>query len=805
MGRQRARTLDLESYPREGSFAELLKWHWDWGTRPDCSTVTQNQAWKMYFFADAIRVGGLSQNHALRKIRNWVNKGMLPDADDVDTVKLIFDTLFGKNTDLAGWSADLKRALERDRAAKPKGGARHSVTVEGVGKNGQSRVPLATSHFVGRADEVNQLAAIISADDAGSAVLLQGGPGIGKTELTKAIAHHEQVAAHFAERRWFIQLETASTADAMRDAIARRIGCDPAQGFPAALAVLAEKPSLLVLDNLETPWEPINERRATEQALAELAQTPGLAILASFRGRDWLKEPNWLCHLVEPLDVDACIDLLSQIAGRWTLDDPHRDLFLNALGGLPLAIELVGRRAHGRSKLEPLWREWSRIGADLATNSDFAPGPQTSLASCIELSLRSTRMMPSAHRLFQILGVLPGGLSKASLSALMGDDALNSEEGLLKVGLAIERNERIDLLPPIREHAFRHHKIAEEDAISAIRHFCDLETHYNSLMAGDEKAKIWFDEEFPNIENTFKISIVTIQKDIFMDSAQYFHMLSRQRSIPTDVFRYCALHIRSRSDRDIESEAKFLYFDGSLALYKSRYEAAGIALNEALFLFNQTEDARGKACCLQELALLSIIDANPEGARQGFEEARLLFQGIGYTAGEAECTARLGEVALEIQEYDQARNEFSAALSLFRQIGSLYGEAICIRCLGAVAVELAEYEVALSAFDDALHMFRRVGGILGELLCHRGFGDVAFARLEYEAAQTAYKEALLLSRSLGVPVAEANCLQSLGNVELAVSGPDSARSLYQDALEIFRRAGDVLGESKCVEKLRMLQ
>ena len=55
-----------------------------------------------------------------------------------------------------------------------------------------------------------------------------------------------------------------------------------------------------MLDNLETPWDLEPERRATEGTLAALAVTPGLALLASFRGRDRVGGPAWA--LVYPVD-----------------------------------------------------------------------------------------------------------------------------------------------------------------------------------------------------------------------------------------------------------------------------------------------------------------------------------------------------------------------------------------------------------------------------------------------------------------------------------------------------------------------
>ena len=57
----------------------------------------------------------------------------------------------------------------------------------------------------------------------------------------------------------------------------------------------------------------------------------------------------------------------------------------------------------------------------------------------------------------RLLGQLPAGLCAEDRDVLAGDEGFAAEEALLRVGLAVERSGRIDLLAPIREHARRHH------------------------------------------------------------------------------------------------------------------------------------------------------------------------------------------------------------------------------------------------------------------------------------------------------------------------------------------------------------
>src|SRR6202020_1356924 len=100
---------------------------------------------------------------------------------------------------------------------------------------------------LGRDTEIAGLVATLTAPRPGAMVVL-GGPGIGKTTLTRAVATHPDLAARFAERRWFVPLETASDDASLRKALMLAVGGNPADpaAFDHALTALGTGPALLV-------------------------------------------------------------------------------------------------------------------------------------------------------------------------------------------------------------------------------------------------------------------------------------------------------------------------------------------------------------------------------------------------------------------------------------------------------------------------------------------------------------------------------------------------------------------------------
>ena len=162
-----------------------------------------------------------------------------------------------------------------------------------------SPIPLP-DRCVGRNDETNRIVAALTAGANPTAVLIQGPGGIGKTTLTQEAANHPSVVARFNHHRWFAELETATDRDTFDSQILLALGLDPTQGFPAALRRLSQSRALLVLDNLETPWEAAGP--AIEYRLTTLAAIPGLALLVSFRGQEAIGGARWtLRHRLEPM------------------------------------------------------------------------------------------------------------------------------------------------------------------------------------------------------------------------------------------------------------------------------------------------------------------------------------------------------------------------------------------------------------------------------------------------------------------------------------------------------------------------
>jgi hypothetical protein len=111
-------------------------------------------------------------------------------------------------------------------------------------------------------------------------IAILGPAGIGKTSLARTAMHHPEVDANFSGRH-FVSCESSHTVEDLTVAVALALGLELSEKLsPKIIQYLYSQNScLLLLDNFETPWEPIEGRAKVEQFLSLLASLPNLALL----------------------------------------------------------------------------------------------------------------------------------------------------------------------------------------------------------------------------------------------------------------------------------------------------------------------------------------------------------------------------------------------------------------------------------------------------------------------------------------------------------------------------------------------
>lgn len=568
---------------------------------------------------------------------------------------------------------------------------------------------LPPARCFGRGAETDALIDALTAP-GDACLLVLGSAGIGKTTLTRRVAADPAVTAHFGARRFFVPLETATDAATLRTAIIQAIGLNPAStSFTAALATLAGKPGLLVLDNLETPWEP--DQAATQDVLLALAGTSGVNLLASLRGAAAPASPRWTARptRVGALSASDARRLFLEVAPEAESDPVHLAHFLTALGGVPLAVELVALRADGGARLAELWTEWQRRGVALAEHPDQDPGRLTSLGRSLDLSWASRRLREPGRMLFRLLGALPAGMADADRLALLGPAASEAARQLCVVGLAFQRDGRLDLLPPVRDYARAAQPVRGDEAELWCGHYLALvgETGEQIFRAEGAAALARLTPEVANIIAAFVTVVAAARRDQAMSSLSGLNRLLSATGAGaltplTELAEAC------HAAEETWNEAECYYRLGEIALSRYLYDQARSALETAQMLFRRLNAVRDETYCIKRLGDIAFDRSDLDAARAAYEQALPLYREVGDFFGEANCIKGLGDIARRHSDHDAARTAYEQALPLYRRVGEVNGEGNCYLELGRLARALHDTAGARARFLEALAVYQRV-------------------------------------------------------------------------------------------------
>jgi hypothetical protein len=106
---------------------------------------------------------------------------------------------------------------------------------------------------------------------------------MGKTSLARATLHHPEVTGKYEQHRFFVNCDTASTKVEVAALIGAHLGLKPGKDLTRpVLNYFSSNPAcLLILDNLETAWEPRESRGDVEEFLSLLTEVQHLTLMVS--------------------------------------------------------------------------------------------------------------------------------------------------------------------------------------------------------------------------------------------------------------------------------------------------------------------------------------------------------------------------------------------------------------------------------------------------------------------------------------------------------------------------------------------
>ncbi|KAJ7778938.1 hypothetical protein B0H16DRAFT_1448485 [Mycena metata] len=310
--------------------------------------------------------------------------------------------------------------------------------------NSISMLPAEPKIFHGRDSELGDILKLFRQGTPRIAIL--GAGGMGKTSVAKIVVHHEEVTTKYHRNRFFVACDTASSKPELAGLIGAHLGMKPGKDLTRAVLqhFSSGPPSLLILDNLETVWEPIDSRREIKEFLSLLTDINSLALMHPLEEVDQIlgltdNMPLSISLLAHLVDMEGCKEILS----RWEVKK----------------TSLISDGCDRRSNLE----------------------------LSISLSLSSPRIgsTPQAQDLLAFLSMLPDGLSDVELKQTKFPitDILSCKAALLRTALAYtDGHKRLKVLVPIREYMEKLFPPTDQIIQPMFKHFHELLDSYRAMF-----------------------------------------------------------------------------------------------------------------------------------------------------------------------------------------------------------------------------------------------------------------------------------------------------------------------------------
>ncbi|KAJ7482568.1 hypothetical protein FB451DRAFT_1442001 [Mycena latifolia] len=639
-------------------------------------------------------------------------------------------------------------------------------------------------------------------------VAILGGGGMGKTSLARAILHHPQITARYNQLRFFIACDAASNSVHLDALIGAQVGLQPGQDLtkPVVQYFSSGPPSLLILDNLETVWEPKESRANVEKLLALLEDIEHLALIITMRGAERPANVRWTHPFLKPLQP------LGQDAARKTFIDivddgyPVEDIdkILLLADNMPLAIELIAHLVD-YDGMDTVMQHWETERTSLLSEG---PNKGSNLDLSISMSLESPRLalVPHSHDLLSLLSMLPDGVVDADLiqSKLPIENILACKAALLCTSLAYtDDQKRLKALVPIREYMQKMHPPMPSIVQPLLRYFIQLlevyETYRGTASSPGIVARLT--SNFANIQSVLVMGLKQDNPELVKTIYSICHF---------DRFSRLAGHGQFQlipkipnvwpHPRDHRLEAQVIM--AMLSGYQDHPVRNAEALaNQALECFSHFDDPDLKCRSYGVLAeyYYTVIHDIPR-AISFAQDGLSLSMSTGNTSRKADMLTQLAQIKWGTGNYLAARENASESQrlakvegNLFREAHALHFESICWSVLGNYNQSI----LSATRARDLLRLCAMSGGKLDTFILNNQ-AEVHLLKSEYVDACRIHTQILHAAPIEQNPHGHAFALLTIAQIDVEVGAfRDKVHRNIDTAKEIFSHVAYAIEPTLC--------
>lgn len=700
-------------------------------------------------------------------------------------------------------------------------------------RNSKIKVPIPLTSFIGRENEIKEVAALFSKSRL---ITLTGSGGVGKTRL--AIQVVPEVLDWFPDGVWFLDLAPMSDPFLVPGTLANRLGLR-ASGETSLtdllINFLRSRRGLVIFDNCEHMIE-----GCSQFINLLLTSCEKLSILAT--SRETLRVSGEVPYRVPSLevprsDVKLSTDELSIVESvklfteRAAVGSPGFAANNNnvpviaqicqRLDGIPLAVELAAARVNLLTVEQILQHLDDRFR--LLTNGlrSALPRHQT-LRALIDWS---HDLLPQRERvLLRRLAVFAGGCTleaaeqacaEVGQNAISSDDILDLLTHLVEKSLLVVEEYpghlRYHILETVRQYAREKLMEAEE-----AEQFCRRHLDYFLKLAIDMEPNLYgsrqlewierLEEEHSNYQTALTWSLEhDMQAGQRLVLALWWSWVIR--GYVREGYSWIRKALTAGPEIPDTTRAKLLSAAGYMAGYINQ-ESEKAFNEQSVALFRQLDDDIGLALPLINMGYYAYYHFDYDQARAYFEEGRTLFEKAGNTWGTRIALGTLGMVNEAQGNFEIAETLYEHSLTLSHETDDLDGITWALLLLGSLASNRGEYSKAMGYLSEGLSYAKmaknenNIGSLLTQI------GITASQTSNTEQARSVLEESLSLYREMGNPIGMLKSIRHLGYIDCLDRDYSKAHLRFIDSLRLALELQDKSNVALClivIGELRMAQ
>ncbi|MFL6208020.1 MAG: tetratricopeptide repeat protein [Pyrinomonadaceae bacterium] len=615
---------------------------------------------------------------------------------------------------------------------------------------------------------------------------LWGPGGVGKTTLAAEAAR--ALSAQYDDRVvWVSALARPDFSFiTFLDEVATQLGrtdlrpLAPEEKEQAVDALVAESPTLVVLDNVE-----VLSSEAQSRCVSFLARRANCAALVTTR-----------------ISIQAARNIKVS-----SMSPDEAQAFLNSLIGLTIEPRIFTSTLRAQiiqvTEASPLLMQWVVAQIDAAQEpgtvlADLAQGRGDATEHVFDRSFNLPQLGDDGRAALLSLSLFTPSATREELAEIAGfgsdvqrlNRAVQSLVGLW-LASATDNNRRLVLSGLVRQLAaarLAREARAEEFRQRFIAYFAQLaKAHEEVTPENLDLLEAEKDNLLSAVSMAFELQDWDNVQRIVASIAQPDGLLL-VRGYWDEALR-CADQALQAAQATHDPSQLATWASHLAAIYRLRGDAGAARRYYDLGFktARQMGDERTVAYILSELAALAEEQGELDEAHRLNDESLEINKKVGDQSGVATALYQLGSVASLQDNYEEARRLYGESLEIKRKLGDQSGIATILYQLGKLAQNAGALEEARRLYDESLYIQNKLGNQFGIAISLGQLGSLTFAMGDYGEARRLLEESIEIFRRLGSQQGVAADLHQLGRLAEVEGKRADASRLYREALSIFER------------------